>query len=376
MRCHRELSDFRAVAMIALFQVAMPGPGQFAQAAEDSLPQRLSETGLYVAGSVTTVRPGVLPFSPQYPLWADSATKRRWIALPPGTSIDASRPDAWEFPVGTRFWKEFALDRPIETRYIDRRADGTWRFATYIWNEAGTDAYLAPAEGMPALPVASAHEGRYAIPSELDCRACHEGAAVPVLGFSALQLSPDRDPLAPHADTAQSNMDHTDLPKLVATGVLRNLPTALLEKPPRIVAASPTERAALGYMHGNCGHCHSAPNETGASVPSEIVLGQTVAAGFDAATMTRALMSASTRFRQPGLPQPAHIIEPGHAEASVLTLRMRSRNPRVQMPPLGTAVPDTAALAIIEQWIDQDLARVTAVENSTNHRRLGSRPHD
>jgi len=32
-----------------------------------------------------------------------------------------------------------------------------------------------------------------------DCRACHEGRTTPVLGFSALQLSPDRDPNAPHA---------------------------------------------------------------------------------------------------------------------------------------------------------------------------------
>src|SRR5690606_10733603 len=83
----------------------------------------------------------------------------------------------------------------------ERLADGSWRYATYIWNEVGSDAELAPAGGIPALPVRGAPDGNYSIPSENDCRACHEAAAQPVLGFSALQLSPDRDPLAPHAET-------------------------------------------------------------------------------------------------------------------------------------------------------------------------------
>jgi hypothetical protein len=31
--------------------------------------------------------------------------------------------------------------------------------------------------------------------------------------------------------------------------------------------------------------------------------------------------------------------------------RMRSRDARTQMPPLGTAIPDDATLALIERWI-------------------------
>lgn len=34
------------------------------------------------------------------------------------------------FPIGTRFWKEFAFDgRPVETRYMERRRDGSWLFS-------------------------------------------------------------------------------------------------------------------------------------------------------------------------------------------------------------------------------------------------------
>jgi hypothetical protein len=85
-------------------------------------PLHLHETGLFAAGSPAGTGPGVMSFTPQYALWSDGAAKRRWLYLPPGTQIDAANPDAWEFPRGTRLWKEFAHDRAVETRYIERRA--------------------------------------------------------------------------------------------------------------------------------------------------------------------------------------------------------------------------------------------------------------
>lgn len=85
------------------------------------------------------------------------ADKRRWLRLPAGTAIDASDPDAWQFPPGTRLWKEFAhAGRRVETRYIERRADGRWRYAAYVRSADGSDATLAPAAGIAALPVAQA----------------------------------------------------------------------------------------------------------------------------------------------------------------------------------------------------------------------------
>jgi len=68
-------------------------------------PQTLQQTGLYADFATLRVDPDHLAFAPQYPLWTDGAAKRRWISLPPGTSIDGSDPDAWVFPTGTRLWK-------------------------------------------------------------------------------------------------------------------------------------------------------------------------------------------------------------------------------------------------------------------------------
>jgi hypothetical protein len=132
------------------------------------LPQRLSDTGLFVTGSSRIVDPRNRSYSPQYPLWADGARKSRWLLLPPGSRIDTRDIDAWEFPVGTRLWKEFAFGgRKVETRLIWRSSSEEWAFASYLWNDQQTPCSLRPrvsaappksrpASGMPCLRVTTA----------------------------------------------------------------------------------------------------------------------------------------------------------------------------------------------------------------------------
>jgi hypothetical protein len=312
------------------------------------LPRLLSDTGLYERGT-TQVRADVLAFSPQYPLWSDGTRKRRWIRLPAGAAIDAAQPDAWQFPVGTRLWKEFGYGSRIETRMIERAADGSWRFAAYVWNVDGTDATLV--DNGALLKVADAPGGRYVVPSRNDCLACHEGAAVPVLGFSALQLSPDRDPLAPHADASQR--EFADLRTLVAQGRIVNLPAQALAVPPRIAARTPTERAALGYLHANCGHCH---NANGALDGLELMMAQSSVAAADSADQTlRSLLGHSSRFRPQGAAGAQRIAADGSG-AHMLTLRMKSDNAMARMPPLGVRVIDDDGVALVERWINEAVA--------------------
>jgi hypothetical protein len=323
-----------------------------AAAANAPLPQRLSDTGLFEEGSVQAMRAGVQSFTPQYALWSDGATKRRWIALPEGGVIDATRPAAWQFPEGTKFWKEFSVGgRRVETRMIERTAAGEWRFAAYVWNEAGTEATLAPAAGIQVLKLPGG--GRYTIPGEADCRACHAGGASPVLGFSALQLSPDRDPLAPRAEPAQRG--DVDLAKLVAAGLIRGLPQGLLDAPPRISAPTPAARAVLGYLNANCGHCHADPALSAGAVPVELQLAIDPADPAAGERGIERLVESESRYRPRGAAD-ARLVVPGDPQAGTLLARMRSRDPRIQMPPLGTALPDLEAVALIERWIASDLA--------------------
>lgn len=325
------------ILLLALWALGVPLPARAGDAR--GLPARLSDTGLQ-AGSPDG---RLIEFSPQYPLWSDGATKRRWIYLPPGTFIDAADPDAWVFPRGTKLWKEFSHGAAVETRYLERGADGVWRFGSYVWDAQGREAWLAPAAGIRGMAVPRAPDGRYDIPAEDDCRACHEGAPVPVLGFSALQLSPDRDPAAPHADAFAA----VDLRTLAARGLLRNLPAAVLARPPRIIAADARERAALGYLHGNCGHCH---NDDGPLAMLELNLSQRLNAAPAAAR--RSILGVPSQVRATDAPVGTPRLAPGHFSSSAIAIRMRSRDPLQQMPPLGTTQVDADALALLAAWVD------------------------
>lgn len=291
-----------------------------------------------------------MSFTPQYSLWSDGATKRRWIALPEGGAIDASEPGAWRFPAGTKLRKEFSVaGRRVETRTIERAGDGSWQFRAYIWNDAQDEAQLAPVAG---ATVVLPDGGRYRIPSQDDCRACHEGGATPVLGFNALQLSPDRDPLAPHAEPPRPG--DVDLATLAAGGKLRGLPSSWLASPPRIAAPTPAGRAALGYFNANCGHCHADPRLTPGAVPVELQLAIDVSDPASAGRVLRTLTAGQGRYRAAGATD-ARVLVPGDPRAGTLLARVRSRDPRVRMPPLGTVKPDLEAIALIERWIAEDL---------------------
>ena len=326
------------------------------------VPERLSGTGLYLPGTLT-VDPRNRSFAPQYPLWTDGAHKARWIRLPDGARIDASDADAWIFPAGTRLWKEFAFGgRKVETRMLSRNADGSWTYASYVWNDAQTDATLAPADGIDR--VAEVAPGKWhGIPARDDCRACHENGVTPVLGFSALQLSPDRDPAAPHAEALQPGM--LTVPTLIEGGLL-DRPDPRLSAAPARIPGDPRTRAALGYLTANCGHCH---NEQSAATTVRFPLkmpAYATPAQVDAIVQT--LRARTTRWDLPhAAPGTTSVISTAGSDFSALFARMRSRRPSSQMPPLGTVVPDRDALALVSAWID-DMARQEAAVTASSGR--------
>lgn len=337
-----------ALGAVLIVAIVLPLKGRSALDAP-ALPERLRDTGLYSDWDRKAVDPAHLPYAPQYPLWSDGAGKSRWVHLPPGTWIDASDPDAWQFPVGTRLWKEFRFgDVPAETRLIERTPEG-WRYASYVWNADGSDAVLAPARGiLNSVPI---RDGvRHAIPSRADCTACHEAGPTPVLSLSALQLSPDRDPNAPHAEPLPAGA--VDLPALVQRGLVRGLPAHVVRQPPRIDASSPTSRAALGYLHANCGMCH---NAGGQMASLNFSLHYTLAPRNGGAVPLSTALDQPSHFRVPGSAMPGNRVKAGDPDGSVLIARMASRHPVLQMPPLGTRLVDEEAVQLLRRWVAEDL---------------------
>ena len=336
-----------AGSMLVAALACLTSAAVLAQAAATSPPQNLQDTGLYADFSTLEVDPSHLAFTPQYPLWSDGAAKRRWLSLPAGGVVDGSDPDAWVFPVGTRFWKEFAFSgQRVETRYLERQADGQWLYAAYTWSPDGREAILTSQKGRRSAYALAAGRS-HTIPGVTDCKACHQGGRTEILGFSALQLSPNRDPVALHAEPR--SIPDVDVSYLIEQGLLVGLPKAFVENAPRIAAASATERAALGYMHGNCGHCH---NDQGPQKNLGLFLQHVSADRTQPAVATT--IGHPVKKPAPGQSPDAVLrVEPRHPESSALLERMASRYPALQMPPLGTELADQDAVALIHRWISE-----------------------
>lgn len=309
-------------------------------------PDSLMDTGLYETGRPGVVAAGNRPFSPQYPLWTDGATKARWIFLPPGQSIDTTDVNEWDFPVGTKLWKEFAFGgRKAETRFIWRATPGQWVFASYVWNAEGTSAVKAPDDGVAGA--AELAPGKFHnIPSVTQCRACHVSDRTQVLGFNALQLSTERDPNAIHGEPLLPGM--TTLKTLTDEGLLQPARPELVSNPPRIAARTADERAVLGYLAGNCGACHNRRSDL-APLGLFWKHGEVATSGADT---VRSMLGHATKWQVPGVPEgESLLVDPEHPDDSALLRRMKSRFPASQMPPLGTVVRDREALEAVARWI-------------------------
>ena len=330
-------------ALIFIATIVRTTAGFDAGHAAPVAPSLLSETGLYAGEGTTEIDPRNRPFAPQYPLWTDGAAKKRWIRLPAGAVIDATNLARWEFPVGTRFWKEFSFNgRKVETRLLWRATKDAWVFATYAWNEDQTEATLAPETGIPGAAEVAPGK-RHSIPGIADCRSCHDSARTEILGFTALNLSDDRDPNAPHAETLTKEM--ITLRTLTEQRLITPTRPELIKTPPRIAADSPTERAALGYLSTNCGSCHNRDS----SIAS---LGLSLKHSDDLAALYTTVNQRG-HWVVPEAPEDSRLINPGRPDASAIIRRVTSRRPLSQMPPLGTVIVDREAVDLLTRWVQE-----------------------
>ncbi len=296
---------------------------------EPTGPMLLSETGLYSDFASRTVAGDLFTFTPRYEFWADGASKQRYLYLPPGTKIDTSQIDHFTFPVGTKAFKEFRYGgKLVETRLLMKVREGTgnksWWQVAYVWKEDGSDAIATPLGATGAL--GTTHN----VPKQVDCLNCHGGVVDVLLGVSAIQLS---DPVS------------KPLASLGAAGKLSNPPPAVIDVP-----GSGVVKDALGYLHGNCGHCHNSESirlNNQSKMRLRLLVGQRNPEETGAFTTTVGTVMRHT------LPNDiTDVVVKGKPEESGLWLRMGRRD-NYGMPPAGTQVVDDAGLETIRQWIVQ-----------------------
>jgi glucose/arabinose dehydrogenase len=291
------------------------------------VPLKLSDTGIFADSKHTRPIARAIRYEPSLPLWTNGSEKERWLLLPEGGQIDNTRRDHWEFPVGTLLFKTFSYTGEdaqvrVETRLLRRMRDG-WDYQAYKWR--GDDADLLSLER--SLPVTNKPSDtlkfKHEIPSRFDCRSCHESNETPVIGFDELRLS-------------GSESGESQLAALAAQGVFKQ---PIPSEPDRVSDADPTTRKVLGYLHGNCAHCHNASENTMSKL--DLTHGNALAN----------LIGKETE----GSGQASGVrVTPGAPERSILYLAMSGEgdDPELQaMPPVGVQKRDTTAIKMIRGWI-------------------------
>ncbi|WP_233561227.1 hypothetical protein [Sorangium cellulosum] len=309
---------------------------------DGALPVDLRCTGLY--GDFDRREPacGVLEYKPAIELWSDGAAKRRWVSIPAGQKVDASNPDAFVYPEGTQFWKEFQVQgadgamRLAETRLLRKTPDG-WLYTSYVWSEDGREAIQMQND----TGVVDLYGTGHTVPTRDQCKECHSGRGDYVLGWDALMLGPGAEGLTRE--------------KLVEAGLMDGGSHLALSIP-----GDEVERLALGYMHANCGvSCHNdsvdAPaRDTGLYLRLE-------AADLGSVATTDAVTTGINRrpadnAKYEGLentdPSYWYDIRPGDPARSLLVARQELRGFEGQMPRIGTHKVDEAGVQAVVRWIE------------------------
>ncbi len=300
-----------------------------------ALPGKISQTGVFLDPLQDIPSDRVLPYDIRYRLYSDDNDKRRYLFLPPGSKIDNSDPQQWQFPEGALLVKTFYLTtmggrplspRKIETRVLQRRREG-WNVGTYQWNATGSEAFLTDGNDITlpfALPLGNYV---YTIPGQFSCRACHQPQPNFVIGFEAIRLSG-----VPAAGNRQQ------LAALLDKNIFLH-PEKVL---PAEIPGSDLEKEALGYLHGNCAHCHNPASPIFFSTNLDLRYEKAKASTVNVVPQKFA-GSDSSILR----------LKPGHPDQSLLFQLMAHTFPdtTIFMPPLGTSRIDTAGLKLVWRWI-------------------------
>ncbi len=280
--------------------------------ADEELPERFSAFGLYPrAPALESMAPGANVYEPRFPLWSNGSAKYRVVALPTSwRSSEKSAPtaDPEDMPEGITFFKTFTFADedsasgylPKETRVIRLGVDG-WEYHRYTWNDDGSDATLNTSRVQQYVEVEFEGESfEHEIPNETDCKRCHEAAKHPILGYTELQLS--------------------DAP-------LDAAPDELTEQ-------------VMGYVVGNCNHCHNG--------------GTSDANSFDMSpdVFLDAVVDRMTEGSGSGI---GVRVVPGDPQSSILFIALAGGDDDTEvqpMPPIGVQLRDQRGLSLFREWIE------------------------
>lgn len=321
-------------------------------AANQKFPQTLAQTGLFSSVADHLPADGVASFEINSQQWHDGAKAEYWVGLPGKSAVTYHKSGK---PIeGLVYWHNFRMHFPkdavllktlslgsqrIETQLL--HYDGLdWRGYSYAWRDDQQDADLVPAEGAEKK-VGDGNDVRYwQYHSRTQCMMCHSNQSEYALAFLPEQLNRQRDGANQLIGLTQAGIIERAgnngelLPAFDAKSVAqeKRIPD------PEDTAQSLTHRAR-GYLHANCGHCHSLHG--GGTVPLRLQ--------FEVPADDMQAIGVRPTRGDLGLAG-AQIIKPGAPYASTLYVRM-AKFGRDRMPHIGSEQPHEAGLQLIEDWI-------------------------
>jgi uncharacterized repeat protein (TIGR03806 family) len=307
--------------------------------------QTLAEWHLFADARSQTPADRVEPFRVNSPLWSDATLKHRFIHVPEGTLIGFQSTELWQFPAGAILVKTFGYpkdardpalgERLLETRLLVHELDG-WKAHTYVWSDDQKRAERTVAGAtIPSTWIDEEGQTRlndYGVPNTNQCAECHEQAGVlDTLGGRTRQL--DRD---------------GQIERLASLGWLDAAPppAGQRERLTDPLGTAPLVDRARSYLDANCGHCH-APDRNASQSGLLLDFSHTDASA-DPVSWGVCKVPTSAGGATCGL---VHDIVPGSPDQSILVCRMKSREPKVQMPPLATRLADAAGVALVSDFV-------------------------
>jgi uncharacterized repeat protein (TIGR03806 family) len=321
-----------------------------------SLPPLLSQTGVFSNTPSMTPVDGLVPYSPNTPLWSDGALKTRYVAVPnnggiltPDQQIAFATNGSWTFPAGTVFVKTFELNTDtthpnarhrLETRLLVRDINGGVYGVTYKWRADNSDADLLSSSLLEDILITNASglsTQTWYYPSPSDCLQCHTPVANYVLGANTRQLNGNRT----YSATGVSDNQLRTLNRLgMFNPAFDESKISAFEKLSSLTNVSASfEERARSYLDANCAQCHQ---PGGAGITFDARYDTPLASQH----ITNYPASYSLGFDN------ARIVASEDKWRSMIWQRMNSTNNTVKMPSLARNLIDTNAVQVMGDWIN------------------------
>lgn len=310
--------------------------------------QQLSDYGFFKTPLAQLIpEKNVYAYDVNTPLFSDYASKKRFVFLPEGSSMQyAEDQKTLLFEEGSVLIKNFfypmadGKERIIETRLLVKEK-GEWKPLNYVWNDTQTEAQLnyigAETEVVWKPENGAAKTLHYTVPNWNQCKNCHisENRIVP-LGLTVAQLNRSNPMLA---------ADKNQLVFFEQAMLLKNMPEhASWAKMPvwNDPSSGSLNDRAKAYLDANCAHCHQ---PKGSAKNSGLHL------NFEEInSRSRGIFKPPVAAGK-GSGELQYSIVPGDPEHSILLYRMQSTDPSIQMPEIGRSLAHSEGIELISAYI-------------------------